>query len=404
VRAGRKGEAAVAAVATKAPNFRWGLLIAGVLGFCVPLMAAVLPEDRTDALFHSYVGGGLTVNGPSILARKQIGKSVSLWGNYYVDSITSATIDVVTRASEYTERRTEKTGGVDYLHDKSTISLAYTTSDENDFTANSAHFGVSHSMFGDLTTVSLGYSRGWDVIGATGDPTFEEKANRQNYRLGLSQVLTKNLLMGLNFETITDEGFLNNPYRFTRYMVDSTNPSAGYSLDNELYPNTHTSHALAVRALYYLPYRAAIKGEYGVFTDTWGINAYHYELGYVHPLKSGWTFDMKYRFYSQTHADFYSDLFSRQAEFTYYGRDKELSTFTTQTVGLGASYEFAEHGWWFIDKGSANLYYDHIQLDYKDFRDLRVYNNPGGFTGGVGNEPLYGFSADVLRMFVSIWY
>lgn len=396
---------AAAAIKTKAKasNFRWGLLVAGALGFCVPLMAAVLPEDRADALYHSYVGGGLTVNGPSILVRKQLGKYLSLWGNYYVDSITSATIDVVTAASKYTEQRVEKTGGADLLHGKSTLSLSYTNSEENDFIANTLSFGVSQSMFGDLTTVTLGYSRGWDDIGATGDPSYAKKAKRQNYRLGVSQVLSKNLLLGLDFETITDEGSLNNPYRFTRYL--DSDASTGFSFDSELYPNTHTSHAAAIRALYYLPYRAAIKGEYRVYTDTWGIDAYNYELGYTHPIKSGWTFDVKYRFYSQTHADFYSDLFNRRAEFTYYGRDKELSTFTTRTFGIGASYQFAEHGWWFIDKGSLNVYYDRLQVDFKDFRDLSVYNDAvHPFTGGAGNEPLYHYSADVMRMFVSIWY
>ncbi len=45
-----------------------------------------------------------------VMARKPWGKvSAAVWGNYYVDSITSASIDVVTSASEYTERREEKT-------------------------------------------------------------------------------------------------------------------------------------------------------------------------------------------------------------------------------------------------------------------------------------------------------
>ena len=104
---------AVAVVVTNDKvKFRWGLFVAGVLGFCLPIMAAVLPEDRADALYHSYSGGGVSINGPSLLARKQFGKNTSVWGNYYIDSITSASIDVVTSASEYTKRRVEKSVGV----------------------------------------------------------------------------------------------------------------------------------------------------------------------------------------------------------------------------------------------------------------------------------------------------
>lgn len=371
-----------------------GLLIAAALGFCVPLMAAVLPEDRADFLYHSYSGGGVDINGPSVLARKQLGDQFSLWGNYYVDAITSASIDVVTSASKYTERREEKSLGVDFLQDKTTMGLAYTNSKENDFLANSAHFNVSHGMFGDLTTVSMGYSYGWDVVTATGNPGFEETADRQHFKLGVSQIVTKNLLMDLGFETITDEGYLNNPYRSVRYLDTPTT----YASQGERYPNTRTSHAVALRGIYYLPYRASIKGEYRVFTDTWGIQASMYELGYTHPLENDWILDFHFRSYEQTHADFYSDLFPYYNAQNYLARDKELSTFASKSIGIGASYEFAKKGWAFIDKGSANIAYTYVMFDYEDFRDLRV----SGVTPGA--EPLYNFSAEVLQLYVSFWY
>jgi len=373
---------------------RWGLLLAGVLGFCVPLMAAVLPEERADALYHSYSGGGVTINGPSVLARKTLGKKISVWGNYYVDTISSASIDVITSASEYSEERTEQGFGVDYLQDTSTLSLAYANSVENDFEANTMHFSVSQDMFGDLTTVSLGYSRGWDGVTATGNPGLNEEADRQNFKLGISQILTKSLLMELNFETISDEGYLNNPYRSVRYLVNPTT----FARQGERYPNTRTSHAGAIRFAYYLPYRAAIKAEYRLFSDTWGIQANTAELTYTHPYKDDWIFDFTYRYYSQTGADFYSDLFPYFDAQNYLARDKELSTFDDSTFGVSASYEFTKKAWKLIDKGTANVSYRRIMFDYKDFRDLRAQ----GYTPGT--EPLYNFTADVLQLYVSVWY
>ena len=377
----------------EAINARWGLIMAGVLGFCVPLMAAVLPEERADALYHSYSGGGVTINGPSVLVRKSLGKKVSMWGNYYVDSITSASIDVITTASQYTEERTEHGFGIDYLQDTTTLSLAFANSVENDFVANTMHFSIAQDMFGDLTTVSMGYSRGWDVVTATGNPGFEKKADRQNFKLGVSQVLTKSLLMELNFETISDEGYLNNPYRSVRYLSGTT-----YAYQGELYPNTRTSHAAALRAIYYLPYRAAIKAEYRIFTDTWGMQANATEVGYTHPFRDDWIFEFTYRYYTQTGANFYSDLFPYIDAQNYLARDKELSTFNSSTFGVGASYEFPNKGWKIIDKGSANISYKRILFDYKDFRDLRAQ----GYAPGT--EPLYNFSADVLQLYVSVWY
>jgi hypothetical protein len=65
--------------------------------------AAILPEDRADVMYHGYDGGGLEVDGPSVLVRKGFNDKVSVWGNYYVDMISSASIDVVATASPYEE-------------------------------------------------------------------------------------------------------------------------------------------------------------------------------------------------------------------------------------------------------------------------------------------------------------
>ena len=201
--------------------------------------------------------------------------------------------------------------------------------------------------------------------------------------------------MGLDIETITDEGFLNNPYRSVRYL-DSTS-ALGYSYEPEVYPRTRTSNAIAIRSLYYLPYRASINGEYRFYNDTWDITAHTFSLGYTHPLEKNWILDFKYRYYTQSHADFYSDLYPFRQSQNFLARDKELSSFHDQTLGIGISYEFTPHNWGFVDKGSLSLDYNHIQFNYDDFRNLTVVTTPG-------QEPLYSFSADTLQLFLSIWY
>ena len=245
--------------------------------------AGVLPDDRADILYHLYSGGGVEIDGPSILVRKQVGKSLSFVGNYYVDMISSASIDVVTTASPYDEERTQWSLGMDYLRGNTTMSMSYTSSVESDFDAKTYTFGVSQDMFGDLTTLSLTYSYGDDLVGRSDDPTFERENKRQLYGIGLTQILTRNLIATMSFETITDEGFMNNPYRSVRY-VDSNNP-IGYSYELELYPNTRTTNALGVRARYYLPYRAAVQAEYRFFTDTWDIDSHTAAISYVHPWR-----------------------------------------------------------------------------------------------------------------------
>ena len=151
----------------------------------------------------------------------------------------------------------------------------------------------------------------------------------------------------LNMEVITDEGYLNNPYRSFRYIDPEA--TTQYRLATEKYPHTRTSNAVALNARYFLPYRAAVFGSYRFFTDTWGIRADTYQVGYTHPLKSlPITLEASVRYYQQDHADFYADLFSRVDFQNFMGRDKELATFTSQTLHVGASYEFARSVWRFV--------------------------------------------------------
>lgn len=362
---------------------------------CGSAGAAVLPDDRADALYHSYEGGGVEINGPSLLVLKKFGQSVAVTGNYYVDSVSSASIDVVTSgASAYSEERTELSAGVDYLHGNSVLSLSYTNSDENDYEANAANFGVSMDMFGNMTTVSMGYAYSWDTVSQNNNAAFGEKdVRRQNYKLGVSQVLSKDMLLEVNYEGITDEGFLNNPYRSVFYESGGIRTS-----QKEKYPNTRTSSALALRTKYYLPWRAALSGEYRFFADSWDIDAHTVKFGYTHPFSGGWLVEGSVRYYTQTAADFYSDLFPFKDAQNFLARDKELSTFTSNTLGFKLSYDLVKNGWRPIDRGSLNLAYDYIQFDYDDFRDARVT----GVTPGT--EPLYSFSASVLQLFVSVWF
>ena len=96
-------------------------------------VAGVLPEDRADVLLHSYDGGGVTIQGPSLLVRKQFAQKFSVSANYYVDKVSSASIDVITTASPYKEERTQKSIGFDYLHDRWTMNLGIISSVENDY-------------------------------------------------------------------------------------------------------------------------------------------------------------------------------------------------------------------------------------------------------------------------------
>ena len=399
-------------------NFFVYAFLALVAAMPLASFAGVLPDDRADVLYHRYDGGGVTIHGPSVLVRKKMAEKYSVSANYYMDMVTSASIDVETSgASEYKEERTQYNFGFDYLRGKTTYSLSYTNSEENDYEASTFSFGISQDLFGDLTTISMGFSKGADTVmrtianpdpdqhGRIVDPSFARDVDRWSYRVGISQILTKSLITTLGLEVITDEGYLNNPYRSYRFLQPTDDRL--FALATEIYPRTRTSNAAALNGKYFLPYRAAVEAGYRYFSDTWGIKANTAHIGYTHPLgNSPWLFEVSYRFYSQGNADFYDDLFDRQNQQNFMARDKELSTFTSNTLRIGASYEFARNGWGFVKKGSLNVFYDRMEFDYEDFRDARysmLDSNDPGFRP-AGTEPLYTFGANVFQVFVSAWF
>jgi len=371
-----------------------------------PALGGVLPEDRADVLWHSYHGGDITIQGPSVLVRKKVADNLSLSANYYEDMISSASIDVKLSASPYHEKREQWSGGADYLHGKSTYSAGFITSKEPDYKANTSYFAVSQDMFGDLTTLTLGYRRGWDQVFRDiktpqgvleNDPTFHQRVDHRGYSLSLTQILTRNAILGFNYELLTDQGYLANPYRKIRYL--SPGQGAGFTLADQVYPNTRTSNAASAQLKYYLPYRAALTGQYRFFHDTWGIIGHTVELDYTHPVGKHWIFEGSLRYYTQKHADFYSDLFPRANYQNFMARDRELAAFHSYTLGAGASYQFAVPGVRALGRNSINVRVDHLMIDYGDFRNALLAG-----TYGAGNEPLYKLNANVFQIFLSIWF
>src|SRR5271168_3792556 len=206
--------------------------------------ADVLPDDRADVFYSKYSGGGIDITGYSALVRKKITENLAVEANYFVDKVSGASIDVLSQASVIKDTRKQSTGTIEYLHDKTTYTASYINSVERDYVSNTASFSVSQDMFGDLTTVTLGYGKTNDKVGENNGTAWVPNvawlgyAQTNSYSAGFSQIITKNFIAGANLQVITDSGYLANPYRSIRYK-DPSNPTKGYSLASQVYPDTH---------------------------------------------------------------------------------------------------------------------------------------------------------------------
>jgi hypothetical protein len=369
----------------------------------------VLPEDRLDYVYSHYAGGGQEIDGKTWLIRKKVGDHFSVTYNHITDVVSGASIDVQLYASPYIEQRTQDSVSAEYMYGKSTYSVSYSHSYEPDYRSDTATFGISQDMFGDLTTVSMNYRRTWNDVyrmlkledgQKVHDPAFGKKdMDEVSYGVGLTQIITRNSILALNYEVITDQGWLSNPYRDVIYLDPTV--ARGYSTQAEVDPNTRTSNAIAGDYKYYLPYRASVDLQYRYFSDTWGIHAHTAQLGYTQPWRK-WIFDGSFRYYTQNAATFYKNAFAYANEQNFMSRNRELSTYDSYSIGVGASYQFTIPKLRWIQRSTFNVRYDHLMIDYKDFTNALLVDPTKGIT--VENAPLYRLDVNIYQLFFSLFF
>ncbi len=351
--------------------------------------AEVLPEERADIGYHYYDGGGVEVDGATLLVRKNFGAKYSVYSGYHHDSISGASPDVLAGASEYTEDRDEYTLGGTYLRDNTLMDLSYTHSDEDDYQSDTVSFDVSHEFFGAMSKINIGASYGEDTVERNDLDTFSEDVDRYLFRAGLSQVITDSIVAAFNYEATVEEGYLNNPYRFV--FVNGVSLGSG----SEQYPDTRTGQAYSVKAIKFWQHRASSSVGYRFYRDTWEIRSHTVDINYSQYIGNQWVADIYARYYDQDEASFFSDNFSTPLRFM--ARDKELDSFTSYAVGGRLRYDLFKD-YKFLRTASLNLAVEYQDYDYDEYSGVESVSD----TASLGTG--YTFDATTIQFYLSFWY
>lgn len=353
-------------------------LVAGLLTGSAAVHAAALPEDTAETMFHSYDGGGVHADGPAFLVRKSLADRVSLTGQYYVDAVSNASIDVVTTASPFRETRKAYELGATTVVRDATLSMSVSRSREPDYLADDFNLDSSQEVFGGMTTVSLGFTRGHDMVGKKNTPGWIDQATHWQYRTGLTQILSPRWLVSLNAEAIADSGYLGSPYRAARVFGADV---------PERNPRTRSSRAVDLRSIYdtdALLARSSVQLSYRNYWDNWAIRGQTFQLGGSKYLGEHWLLDTYLRHYSQGNALFYSD--NASTDTLYVSRNRQLSAFNDTALSVKVSYDVKRVPAGTTLKLSASA--ERQSYRYSNFTDLR--------TG-----QLYHYDANVLQLFAT---
>jgi opacity protein-like surface antigen len=225
-----------------------------------------------------------------------------------------------------------------------------TYSTEDDYTSLTYGIYGTIALFEKNTTLGLAVTRVDDTIESNVDPTFEGKFSGMTFGFGFQQLLSPVLKLDLVYQMTHFDGFLGNPYRRAlvggRARPGSTQLMGGLPR-NEMPPDERWRHNLEGQLSWYLPQTSTTLQLYlRGYTDSWDIQALTPEPR-IYQQFGDFLLRMRYRFYTQTRAEFAPADGQTAYPVGYEGpvtSDPKMTRFHSHQVGLRLAYKFAVFG------------------------------------------------------------
>lgn len=275
------------------------------------------------------------------------------------------------------------------------INVGLSASDEYDYT----HIGVNGRISRDFnqrnTTVSAGLAAASDSIepvggapvplsamldvGDVSNRTGDKDKDIVDVVLGVTQVISRTLIVQANYSYSSASGYLNDPYKILS-VVDPVSgdtvvrtPSPGNSGPShefafESRPDSRTKHSLFGQAKYYW-HDKVLDASYRYMTDDWEIDSHTADLHLRWPVGADKYLEPHLRFYTQSAADFYRvSLVDGAALPAFASSDYRLGEFDAVTAGV-------KFGWQTPGRNDMSI-------------RLELYRQRGDIPGGllIGNQ------------------
>jgi hypothetical protein len=227
-------------------------------------------------------------------------------------------------------------------------TLGIHASHEKDYDSLGLNGKVSVALFDRLVTVTAGGGYDRDTVSPVGGTpeglsdgfTVSDRANPKRVKsalLGVSKVMTRHWLLGLDGTRTYETGYLTEPYKVISVVNPFSGEPAGFVLTDKR-PSTRTRSSALLSSVYHLTHDI-VYVSYRYYWDTWGVRSNTVDLKYRFPRQGDGYLEPHARYYRQTAADFFtvglSPLLAPPDFATSDYRLGELSTVT-----LGAAYAF----------------------------------------------------------------
>lgn len=359
----------------KPPRVLGAVLAAAFASSAAPTTAEAAPVATVDGRGAVYTDtDATTIVTSAINASVTPVPFLTAQGQYLIDVVTSASIDVVSAATpSFEDIRHEGTGGLGYHDEDRAMSGTYIYSVENDWRSHTGALAMSHDALGHQLTVSLGGSFTYNDVGRSGDANFAKRLLQGSATAGATVVASKDDLLGLTYSFFYLDGFQASPYRFVRYF--DTLDDAAVSTP-ETVPEQRARHALAARWNHHILAKSAVRSQLRGYVDSWGVVS---GTGSVEVMFGLGDFEVSpwVRFYGQRAATFYEGKYTDPRR--YMTADRELSTFLDVFGGVRLGYRKKDLG------VVAELRIDADLTAFGfEFFDFPLLEERAGFLGQLG--------------------
>jgi uncharacterized protein DUF3570 len=253
------------------------------------------------------------------------------------NSISPKSVDVLSGASRHVVSGTLDWGTTYRMDSASDLSMTSGLHLEEPFRSWHGGLGGSHSFAGGDTVVSANVIEvfDWfDRFDIMGNRHGRAERSSTTASIGVTQIVTPTMLVGLNYGLTVQQGELGNTWNSV--------PLTSLERGPEILPDERVRHAFVARAAQFLPWNGALRLYYRFYVDDWGVVANSLEGQILQRLSRFVYVSALYRYHEQSGVDFYTtrgspDLQLRTA-------DSDLATLHSQTVGGKISVDAPMNG------------------------------------------------------------
>jgi hypothetical protein len=229
-----------------------------------------------------------------------------------------------------------------------TSTIGAHVSREKDYQSLGANGKLALDVLQRLATITVGGGYSRDAVfplggthegltdGTTVVSTSAEAKRVGEGMLGLSRVVTRRWLLGVNASRAFERGYLTEPYK----VVSLLDPATGYTSASltEKRPATRDRRSLMGSSVYHFD-TDVLYASYRWYRDDWGVRSHTVDLKYRHELGGQAFLQPHLRLYTQTAADFFRyGLVQGAALPEFATSDFRLGPLRTGTLGATGGF------------------------------------------------------------------